>query len=70
MKTFDPKWFAMKLQEDRLNMNLTQKELAKKCGFQGCLISHYETGNRLPGLANFYLLCVALNRNPTYFMNL
>jgi transcriptional regulator with XRE-family HTH domain len=44
--------FKKKLKMLRVGADLTQEELAIKCGLCSTTLTHYETGRREPNLAN------------------
>lgn len=50
-----------KLKDQRKKMNLTQEQLADKCGFDRTYISLLERGKRNPTYLNLLKLCKALN---------
>lgn len=52
--------FAAALRQWRTGSGMTQEDLSKKTGINPMQISHFENGRRLPNLANFKRLCVAL----------
>lgn len=57
--------FKDKLYNLRYQMGLTQHEAADLCGFSsGCVISHFESGEREPSLKNFIKLCKGLECDP------
>lgn len=44
--------FKKKLKMLRIGADLTQEELAIKCGLCSTTLTHYETGRRVPNLTN------------------
>lgn len=52
--------FAYRLREARRQAGLTQAEVAARAGLEPAAVSHYETGEREPSLANLELLIGAL----------
>lgn len=67
MILWDHTYFHSKLRMMREDRHLTQEQLAVVCGFQPALISHYETGNRAPGIQNLVKLANALAVSPEEF---
>lgn len=57
--------FCKRLVEIRKSKGITQVELERKSGMPQTLISHYETGERTPGLANIKALCKGLDCTAT-----
>lgn len=64
--THSPKVFGNRLRTIREKKGLTQFELAEKCGLTASWVSHFENGNRSPGIENLirlsFGLCVNLDR--------
>ena len=63
-KRYDSTAFRHNLRAIREMHELTQEQLAEKAGLQPAAISHFETGQRQPGLRNLVKLCIALNTSP------
>lgn len=53
--------FCQKLIEIRKAKGLTQAQLESRAGLPATLISHYEKGERAPGLENIVALCKGLD---------
>jgi len=61
--------FGGRLKQKRLEMGISQEELAKKCGFKGfARISHYEKGIRYPRPAEILKLATALSTERSYLL--
>ncbi len=58
MKDLD---FCKRLFSIRTAKGMTQSQLEKKAGLQSTLVSHYEVGERKPGLDNIKALCKGLS---------
>lgn len=56
--------FQSKLKALRKAANLTQQELANRMKVPSAMISHYECGQRQPGLENLNKLIAALGCQP------
>lgn len=52
--------FCERLIRLREAKGMTQAQLEKRAGFSATLISHYEKGERAPGLQNIKALCKGL----------
>jgi len=52
--------FCKRLVEIRTAKGMTQAQLENKAGLPTTLISHYEKGERAPGLANIKAICKGL----------
>ena len=52
--------FRKRLAEVRNEKGLTQAAVEKRAGFAPGTVSHYESGDRAPGIENLCLLCAAL----------
>lgn len=62
---YDPTSLAQNLRWARELADLTQAELAEKCGIPAAAISHFECeGRRIPSLVNLCRLCNALGCSP------
>ena len=57
--------FGDHLRELRQKRNLTQVQLAERCGFPQARISELERGGRTPNLVTILRLAVALECKPT-----
>ena len=53
--------FAERLRQARKRANLSQAQLAKRCGLPPSQISHFETGSRTPRLSNLVKFADALD---------
>lgn len=67
---FNPTQFRVRLRGSREGENITQQQLAKKAGLTAAAISHFECGNRVPSVENFYKLCRALGASANDLMGL
>lgn len=56
--------FKDRLKQKRIDLDMTQEELADKTGLVGSAISHFETGQRTPSLNNLIRLCKGLECKP------
>ena len=57
----NPKSFGDRIKHFRVHSTkLSQEDLAKKCGLSASWISHFETGNRSPGIENLIRLSFGL----------
>jgi DNA-binding XRE family transcriptional regulator len=59
---------AEKLSQYRKNLNLSQRELAKRSGLTAPAINQYESGKRVPDLKSFRALCKTLEISMDRFM--
>lgn len=48
------------LKDKRINLNMTQKELANSCGLNQSTISHFEAGNKKPSLQTAFKIANVL----------
>jgi len=60
--------FAERLRAERERRQLTQTEVAKRCGLEPSAISHFETGRRSPSFANLKRLADALSVTIDYLL--
>ena len=58
------KSLGKKIKEKRLNLNLTQEELAEKIGISPKSLSQIELGNNFISAQNLELICQALQTTP------
>lgn len=71
MKPFSKKTFAERLKECRTeHARMTQEELSKKTGINVTQISQFECGGRVPNLANFGKLVIAMETNAEYMLQI
>lgn len=61
--------FGKKLKKVRETLGLTQTDLAIRTGLQPANISHFETGEREPGLNNIVKLCKGLGCKPNVLID-
>ncbi len=63
MKVYNhnPKSFGDRIRHFRERQKITQDELARRIGLQASWISHFETGNRSPGIENLIRLAQGLD---------
>ncbi len=61
--------FAERLVCVRKMRGLTQDQLGEKANLEGMQISHYETGERKPGIENLRAICLALNTSADYLLD-
>jgi len=54
---------GQRLRRARLELGITQAEVARRTALRPCAVSHFETGSRRPSLANFVKLCDALEQS-------
>lgn len=59
---------AEKLAHIRKNLNLSQRELAKRSGITQPAVNQYESGKRIPDLKCFTAICKALEVSMDGFM--
>ena len=59
---------GVRIREVRKDKELTQDDLAKLSGVNGCTISHYETNQRVPHLTNIIKLARALKCDIDYLV--
>ena len=64
----DPQKLGKKIKLARVELDLTQTDLAKKTGSLQKSISRYETGEAVPSLATLEKLSKALKKTMAYFM--
>lgn len=62
------KILKQRLREAREANGLSQRDLADKLGLKVAIVSHWETGRRLPSLDVLVRLCEVLNRTPEFFL--
>lgn len=62
-------WVGIAIRQARLTRNLTQRELAERCGTAPANVSRWESGRAMPGLDRLPDLCEALDVQPSYFMD-
>lgn len=71
MKLFSKKTFSERLREARTeHAGMTQEELSKATGINVTQISQFECGNRVPNLANFGKIVLALETNCEYMLQI
>jgi len=58
------KLFGKKIKEKRLQLSLTQEELAEKIGISAKSLSQIELGNNFVSAENLEKICKALNTTP------
>lgn len=63
------KGFGERLKCVREIRRMTQADLEKKIGLPPSNVSHFETGERLPGADNLRKLCLALNVSADYLLD-
>ena len=56
--------FRRWLRNSRERRCLTQAQLGKQCGLQGCAIGHFESGRRKPSFDNLMKIFSALDVSP------
>lgn len=68
---FDCDKFAAKVRAKRAELDITQAELAERCGVNLTTICAYENGAAIPKADNVLLLCEALGFEPNdlFLMN-
>lgn len=62
--------FTERLKESLKSANMTQKELAEKCGSTEASISRYITGERVPRATAVCRISEALNVSPNYLLGM
>ena len=62
--------FAERLQKQRMNMKLSQKEVASAIGVSPSVISNYEVGARVPSLENLIALAGLYRCTTDYLLGL
>lgn len=65
---FDADKFAAKVRAKRAELDITQAELAERCGVNLTTICAYENGAAIPGADKVVLLCHALDATPDFFL--
>lgn len=63
------KGFGERLKCVREMRRMTQAELAARLKIPPAGVSHFETGQRLPGAENIRKLCIALNVSADYLLD-
>jgi len=66
----DKRLFAQRLKQARNKRGLTQRELAQLCGFEGSLVSRYESESREPSVSTLLKLSEVLNLSMEYLVGL
>ena len=61
--------FLHLLKEKRIKSGLTQKEIASRLKKPQSFISKYESGQRRIDVIEYMEICIALDMDPTQFMN-
>ena len=62
--------FQNRIVEALKNTNLSQKEIAEKCGIHPSCLSQYKKGETEPTLATLYALCKVLDVTSDYLLGL
>lgn len=65
---FDYKSMGQRIVRVRNELDITQKELAKRVNISGNHLSNIEKGKSTPGLATFIEICIALHADPSYII--
>jgi len=65
----DTKKVGKKIKIARVELDLTQEQLAQKIKAKQKSISRYETGASLPSIETLVKMAKALNRPPGYFLD-
>ena len=58
----------LRIKEERLKKEISQKELAEKSGYSVAYISEIESGKKIPTLNSLYDIAIALNVCPKELM--
>lgn len=56
----DKAYVGRQIKAARKMLKITQTDLGEKAGLPTSIISHFETGRRMPSLKNFYRIVEAL----------
>lgn len=67
---FEPETFRRRLQEARIEADMTQKQLAKRCGVSSAQISYWERGVASPNAENLARICFELDASPDWLLGL
>ncbi len=65
----DAKRLGKKIRMGRVEMDLTQTQLAQRIGGKQKSISRYETGASLPSLDTLVKIAKALRKRPSHFLD-
>ena len=61
---------AQRIARLRTQQNMTQKELARRCGVSETTIKNWESGANEPHLEHIRQLCMALNTNADFLLGI
>ncbi len=62
--------FARRIYLARVEQNMTQEQLAEKCGTVQAVVSFWETGARVPGTTHLRNLAQALGKSADHLLGL